>query len=230
MQASDILAVLLLWGVSSVHLAAQPAPGANSDSQELTTRDAPVTFTSRTNLVLVPVVVRDRQGKAVGALRQEDFQLLDKGKPQIITRFWIENTRLPKIVPVADGAGLVDAASPAESAGAPTHFVAYLFDDLHSRFEDLAIAEIAAEKHFNQALDPVSRAAIYTTSGQTTLEFTNDRARLRETLLKLRPRSGSDGGLSSCPQLSYFLADLIENKRATGRDKDRVDVRGMEGK
>jgi len=26
------------------------------------------------------------------------------------------------------------------------------------------------------------------------------------------------------------LADLIENKRATGRDKDRVDVRGMEGK
>ena len=26
------------------------------------------------------------------------------------------------------------------------------------------------------------------------------------------------------------LADLIENKRATGRDRDRVDVRGMEGK
>ena len=103
MQASDLLPVLLLWGVSSGQLAAQPAPPANADSQELSTRDSPVTFTSRTNLVLVPVVVRDRQGKAVGNLRQEDFQLLDKGKPQIITKFTIENARSP----VADLRGFV---------------------------------------------------------------------------------------------------------------------------
>ena len=104
MRASDLLPVLLLSWASALHLAAQEA------AQELSARDAPITFTTRTNLVLVPVVVRDRQGKAVGNLRQEDFQLLDKGKPQIITKFSVENTRLPKIVPVADSAGLVDAA------------------------------------------------------------------------------------------------------------------------
>ena len=211
MQASDLLPVLLLLGVPA-QLSAQPAPAANADSQELSSRDAPVTFTTRTNLVLVPVVVRDRQGKAVGNLRQEDFQLLDKGKPQIITKFSIENTRLPKTVPVADSAGLVDAAAAAESTGAPNHFVAYVFDDIHSRFEDLTLARQAAEKHLDRSLDQATRAAIYTTSGQTTLEFTDDRSKLRETLLKLRPQSGSDNSISSCPQMSYYLADLIENK------------------
>lgn len=52
---------------------------AQSES-EITAHDAPATFSSRINLVIVPVVVRNRDGKAVGGLKQEDFQLFDKGK------------------------------------------------------------------------------------------------------------------------------------------------------
>ena len=48
------------------------------------------TFKARVNLVMVPVVVRDKQGHAVGGLHQEDFQLFDKGKPQYIARFSVE--------------------------------------------------------------------------------------------------------------------------------------------
>ena len=45
---------------------------------EVASQDAPITFQSRVNLVLVPVVVRDKVGKPVGNLTKEDFQLFDK--------------------------------------------------------------------------------------------------------------------------------------------------------
>ena len=59
---------------------------------EVSTRDVPVSFKATTNLVMVPVVVRDSKGPAVGDLKQEDFQLFDRGKPQVITRFWTSAT------------------------------------------------------------------------------------------------------------------------------------------
>ena len=57
---------------------------------EMATHDEPAMFKARVNLVMVPVVVRDRKGNAVGNLKQEDFQLFDKGKPQYIARFSME--------------------------------------------------------------------------------------------------------------------------------------------
>ncbi len=59
---------------------------------EVASHDEPVTFSSRVNLVSVPVVIRDRDGKAVGALKQEDFQVFDKSKLQVITKFSIEKS------------------------------------------------------------------------------------------------------------------------------------------
>src|SRR6185436_18046831 len=49
-----------------------------------------VSFKTRVNLVSVPAVVRDKKGLAVGNLEKADFQLFDKGKPQVISRFSME--------------------------------------------------------------------------------------------------------------------------------------------
>src|SRR5579863_2328074 len=59
---------------------------------EVSSEDNPITFSSRVNLVSVPVVVRDRAGRAVGNLTREDFQLFDKGKLQLITKFSMEKS------------------------------------------------------------------------------------------------------------------------------------------
>src|SRR5215469_1793936 len=93
-------------------------PGA----PEMSTHDAPAIFTARVNLVLVPVVVRDRNGKVVGNLQKEDFQVSDKGKPQLISRFSIEKTGTPAIpAVVATDENAPDKSQP-EPAPIPERF------------------------------------------------------------------------------------------------------------
>jgi len=153
-------------------------------------QDPTTTFKVNVKLVVVRVVVRDSQGRAVGNLQREDFQVFDKGKPQVISQFEQEQpgSSATKTVHKADdnsGASTGDASARAVSATAmPERFVAYLFDDVHLEFGDLAHAREAAEHHFS-ALRPTDRAAIFTTSGQTILDFTDDRAKLHETLNRL---------------------------------------------
>jgi len=105
-------------------------------------------------------------------------------------------------------------ASPGEPAppmAVPDRFAGYVFDDVHLAFSDLARVRDATDRHF-ASLEPTARAAIFTTSGQTTLDFTDDRAKLHETLMRLQPRPIIGSSMSECPQVDYYMADAIENK------------------
>ena len=179
----------------------------------MASHDEPALFKARVNLVMVPVVVRDRKGNAVGNLKQEDFQLFDKGKPQYIARFSMERAggRLIKAGGGVQATGpdkLVDE-KPAEL---PDRFIAYLFDDVHMKFGDLARSRDAAGRHVDEALRTTDRAAIYTTSGQTIQDFTDDRKLLHEALGQLRMRPVTGQGGNRCPNMTYYMADMIQNK------------------
>jgi len=165
-------------------------------------------------LVLVRVVVRDSQGHAIGNLHKEDFQLFDRGKPQVVTHFSLEQ---PGLVVASEQKGAEPSGS-VEVTGEnkvgpaiPERFVAYLFDDVHLKLEDVAVVRIAAEKHL-ASLKPSDRAAIFSTSGQTVLDSTDDREQLRQALLHLQPRPVASSGVQQCPDISYYMADLIVNR------------------
>jgi VWFA-related protein len=209
---------LSLFLACSVAVALQASP-QNQSTAEVETKEAPAKFTSRVNLVPVTAVVRDRDGHAVGNLTKEDFRLLDNGKPQVIARFSIEKPGAPPTIEKENGNLEPSVASkPPEEAAAATraiaeHFVAYLFDDLHVKFEDLVRARDAAIRVIATSMQPADRAAIYTTSGQIVLDFTSDQAKVRETLERLRPASatGKLGHGMACPDISYYMADRIVN-------------------
>jgi VWFA-related protein len=173
-------------------------------------QDAPATFRSGVVVVTVPVVVRDRDGRAVGALTKDDFQLFDKGKPQVISRFTVEKADEPG----ATGDRVFGVESKAGAGQPPaSRFVAYLFDDVHLPFADLARARIAAISYLNEALRPGDRAAVFTTSGKNTVDFTADREKLRHAIEQLTPQGRVKHTAADCPEIDEYLADQIVNKK-----------------
>jgi VWFA-related protein len=199
----------LVTGICAIAaVAAQSSPPA-PQTAETTTKEEPATFKARVNLVMVPVVVRDKYGKAVGDLKKEDFELFDKGKPQSITRFSMEKLGQP---PSAKGAKPPKSDTEEGPLEMPERYVAYLFDDIHLKFADLARTRDAAWKHLSSSLGPNARAAIYTTSGRDVVEFTDDKDKLHDVLMRLMPHPIDTRAIQACPDVGYYLADLIQNK------------------
>ncbi|HUP02697.1 MAG TPA: VWA domain-containing protein [Bryobacteraceae bacterium] len=171
---------------------------------EVTMLDAPVTFKSSSNLVSVPVVVRDAQGRAAANFTKDDFQLSDSGRTQIISRFEVER-------PGQDSA----------AGNLPGRFVAYLFDDLHfgypddpnykSGIADMERARDAAWRRIDASLGRDERVALYTTSGQIAIDFTADRQRLRQGLYSLRALGATRGDPH---MMSFWAANQMVNSNS----------------
>ncbi len=190
----------------------QTAPTTQSPDQtaaEITSHEEATTFKVNVKLVLVRVVVRDSQGHAIGNLQKEDFQLFDNRKPQVISHFSVEQ---PGSQVANERKTSEENASGKPLPSVPERYIAFVFDDIHLRFEDLAQVRIAAEHHL-ATLRPTDRIAIFSTSGQTMLDFTDDRAKLHDTLIRLQPRPIAGSGIADCPDISYYMADLIQNKQ-----------------
>jgi VWFA-related protein len=184
---------------------------APQNAPEMTSREAAATFKVNVRLVQLRVVVRDSHGKAIGSLHQEDFRLSDDGKPQVITKFDVEKGGAQE----AAGQGSSRPAASTAVTSAPTpntpeRFIAYLFDDVHIAFSDLARVRMAAQKNLG-TLQPTDRAAIFTTSGQGNLDFTDDRNKLTEALQRLQPHPIGHLEVTPCPKMTYYIADRMEN-------------------
>ncbi|HXJ12158.1 MAG TPA: VWA domain-containing protein [Candidatus Limnocylindrales bacterium] len=194
--------------------APKPKPDAGTEISQV---DSAATFKLRVNLVQVRVIVRDSSGKAIDKLTRQDFQLYDQGKLQTISNFSVETVqtrqqRAAALAKTQEGAFDPDANKGNNPPSLPERFVALVFDDTHLSMEDATFVRSQAGR-FLDSTAPTDRVAIYTTSGQNTLEFTSDRPALHRAILGIVPRPLTPQSMGAdCPEVTHYMADQIENK------------------
>ena len=165
--------------------------------------------TLQSNLVQVPVLVRDSQGKLVDGLQKDDFEAYDNGRKQTISLFSIERApHAPPVQPVSVSAPVANAPINVPTPAPPPRYVAFYFDDTNSPLGDLVTAREAARKYVRESLQPGDLVGVFTTSTTVSLNFTDNRQALEKTLARLlthwkRPSS-------VCPKMRPYQASVID--------------------
>lgn len=173
------------------------------------------------NSVLVPVVVRDAQGHAVGNLKQDDFEVFDQGKQRPIVGFTFQQTAAAEVVQPATS----ESAPPPEmiTQGAETtvpqrataakRFIVFLFDDRHLGPSDLEQVKKAAGRMLEAPLPDGSLAVVLSFLGVNS-GLTHDRVPLQAAILKIKAQQINQHDPGQCPDIDYYTADQILNKHS----------------
>lgn len=175
--------------------------------------------------VLIPVVVRDKQGHALEGLTAEDFQVFDNDKPRAVAHFAAEKRGAEAGNALAGPASAVAPAAVVaapQAAALPRRVTVFVFDDMHMSEEETANARNAGNHALAGALTGADVAAVVSISGKTNSGLTRDRAKLLQALAGLEPRSLYRVDTADCPKIDYYQADLILNKRDYGATQDAV--------
>ena len=184
---------------------------AVSDARANQPQTTGITLQVNVNKVLVPVVVRDKQGRSVSDLKKEDFQLFDNNKPRAISAFMVEQNGAPQ----GPAAGNAQTAS-TTNAAPPQRFIVLLFDDLHLSFVDLENAKKAGEKALDGLLEGSNQVAVLSLSGKVASGLTRDRAKLQEAILSLKSQGDYLHINEVCPKIGYLQAWLMEFPQEAG--------------
>ena len=145
---------------------------------------------SQTNVVLVDVRVRDKSGKPVTDLTEDDFRVWEDGVAQTVTSFSLEDVQ--KLAQAEASSGpppVVDLARippnvPPEAVLRDRRLTVLFFDVSSMPPDDLIRALKSAQDFVEKRLTPADLVAVvaYTSSLRVLRDFTNDRDALSKTL------------------------------------------------
>jgi VWFA-related protein len=176
-----------------------------AEKKQLTPQKDTFTLQSNVDVVLVPVVVRDRDGRLVGDLTERDFQVFDNKKRQVISGFMIASVA-PQSSSQKAFEGGIQTPNPA-----PHRFVILLFDDLHVSFSDLARSKEAAKRVLAE-LNEGEWSAVVSLSGLVNSGITRYQAILLKALAHIQPQTFYQKTGTDCPDMDYHQAELIVNE------------------
>jgi VWFA-related protein len=167
--------------------------------------------------VFIPVVVRDAQGRVVNNLAKDDFQIFDNGKLFSDFGFAIEKRSEIYSTKAAESTvpapNVFNQLSAEHATPAPTRFIVFVFDNLHLSFGELMRVQQAAAKILAETITQTDMAAVVSLSGMNS-GLTRDMVKLQETVNKIKVQQVFRHDDHACPNIDYYQADLIQNKRS----------------
>ncbi len=147
---------------------------------------SPLTFTSKTIYVLVPVVVTGNDGKPVTGLKKEDFHIQENGKERAVASLEdIHTTTAPISRPAMAGNEVRNQAAPDST---PRRLVIIALDMVNTPFEDQLRARREIIRYLSENIDPDSLYQLVTVenNGLRILhDYTEETAPLIATLKKV---------------------------------------------
>ncbi len=180
-----------MWAVAATlaMLAGQMAIGQQAGEGSV---PAP-TFRTTTRLVLVDVVVTDKQGKSVTGLKPGDFVVQENGKAQKVSVFVPPGQNLPP-APAALPPGIYSNRPQYRSPGGP--ITVLLLDAANTQFKDQAYARTQMLKFVRERYKPGQHMAVMTLTDSLHLlqDFTTDPQMLNQALDHFLPVQQRLGG------------------------------------
>jgi len=178
-------------------LALLPLPGTAQQTTDYT-------FRAQSELVLVNVTVRDKNGNFVRDLKADDFTLQEDNKAQKVASFDIENTEVlpPPTVPQVNLLNSIQkqAAKPAAtSANEPSNsplkdrrLIVLFFDLTSMQPDEIERASTAALKYVDKQMTPADLVAIISLGSTISVnqDFTADRDQLKKALQNFNAGGG----------------------------------------
>jgi VWFA-related protein len=179
-------------------------------------QQAPI-FRARTDLVRLDVVVVDADGHAVHGLGKDDFEVIDRGRPQKVAAFdEISHTRAAE--PVLPATLKLDVAD--NSASRSDRLIILVLDDLHFQANTDLVKGMA--RRVVTDIGPRASLALVTTSGVFGVEPTEDRALLLAELDRFLDKFDPEGRRLAPGARAPAPAPIVNALGA------RVTVRGPE--
>ena len=242
--AAFVLAVAAGPGSRAVTASSPAQAQARAQAPAQAARQAPrTTFKSGLDLVVVNVVVRDKNGALVRGLTRDDFVVMEDGKPQTVSSFdfeEIENATLPSMETTTVLGAIAQPAAPAAAAASeaarPTvdmkdRRLIVLFYDLGSmQPEEVTRAVQSGRDYIEKKMAPADILAVVslTTALAVDQDFTADRETLLAALNRLSPVEGSAAAAGADAEIApdtgnAFVADDTEfNVFSTDRRLDAL--------
>ncbi|GGG76889.1 hypothetical protein GCM10011585_19860 [Edaphobacter dinghuensis] len=183
---------------------------------------APYKIEVNVEKVLVPVVVRDKQGHSIGNLKEEDFHVFDNGKPHPLSAFMVEGRIGTEPRTASNSESDTLSPTPPQPVIVYPRSIVFLFDDMHLSAEEMERAKNAGAALLAGSLVDSDIAAVVSLSGRTNSGLTRDRAKLHEAIMSLKPVLIYQNDNADCPKISYYQADLMENKHDSTAEQDAV--------
>ncbi|HVU47625.1 MAG TPA: VWA domain-containing protein [Terracidiphilus sp.] len=187
------------------------AVGQSAQATSDTPGESGMTLHVNVNSLLVPTVVLNKNGEAVGDLGETDFVVTDNGRQRKITGFTL-------VRGVASGAKDGEAKSAmAESTGGAAsmasepqrdRYLVFLFDDRHMNVADLSLIKKAASRLFERPLPEGEYADVLSLMGADS-GISREDAALESAVMKLASHQVSQNVKENCPNVDYYAADQI---------------------